>query len=451
MGKNNRYYFETAPVGRAIAHFSVPTMTGMLVLILYNLVDTFFIGLLEDYNMLAGVALAMPLFTINMGIGVFFGTGCGSYISRLLGKKDSEGVRRTSAYAFYGCLAVGAIGTVAGFALLEPILKVLGASGETLAPTRQYASILIGGSIPCILSYAMGQIVRAEGAARASMTGSIIGTVSNIILDPICIFLLGWGVAGAAIATVGANCLAVGYYLHYQLRKSESLSVRPRDFTWDKEIFRATSAIGLPVFLLELIALATSLTLNNIAAGYGAVYVAIYGVIFKLGMLPKALSNGLCQGVQPLMGYTYAAKKADRLKETVRRTGLYGTGIATVFAVLLFAAGGHGLRLFNSDPAFLLAGVPLLRISLVSYLTLGVTFTATGLFQAVGKAGPSLAMSVVQGAVFIPLAWATSGLLGLQGFAWAWPAADAVAMLLGIALYVRHRRQIYAEATPAVQ
>lgn len=448
MNKDKIYYFEEAPVSKAIAHFGVPTMIGMLVFICYNLVDTFFVGLLNDYNMLAGVALAMPLFTINMGIGNLFGVGCGSYISRLLGKKDYEAVKHTSAFAFYGILAVGVILMILCFVFLEPILKVLGASGETLGPTRQYAKIMIAGSIPCMLSYAMGQIVRSEGAAKASMTGNIIGTVANIILDPICIFAFGWGVAGAAIATVISNILAVTYYLIYQARKSEHLSLKVQDFRCSKEIVGATFAIGAPAFLLDLITIASNLTLNNITAFYGGVYVAIYGVIFKLGMLPKALSRGLCQGVQPLIGYTYAAKKAGRLKKTIKLAGIYSTLVTLFFVAIIFIASGSVLGIFNSDAEFIAAGIPLLRISLVSYLTLGVTFIITSLFQSVGKATPAFAMSIVQGAIFMPIAFGASNSLGLYGFAWALPIADVVTLLLGAALFLLYRRTIYTEAKP---
>lgn len=315
MNRDQNYYFEHAPISKAITHFGIPTMIGMLVFILYNLVDTFFIGLLNDYNMLAGVALAAPLFTINMGIGNFFGAGCGNYISRLLGKKNHQAVRHASAFSLYGILAVGTVVTVLGFLFLDPVLNVLGASGETLAPTRQYASIVIAGSIPCMLSFAMGQIVRSEGAAKASMTGNIIGTVANIILDPVCIFLLGWGVAGAAIATVAANIFAVIYYMLYQVRKSEHLSLRPKDLKVDKEMLRSTASIGFPVLLLELITIATSLTLNNLAAGFGSVYVAVYGVIFKLGMLPKAFCPGHLPGGTALNGVYLRGKKSGSTEE----------------------------------------------------------------------------------------------------------------------------------------
>jgi multidrug efflux pump len=449
MNKEKTYYFEEAPVGRAIAHFGVPTMIGMLVAILYNLVDAFFAGMLHDYNILAAVMLAMPLFTINMGIGNLFGVGCGSYISRLLGKKDYEAIKRTSAFAFYGILASGIVVTATGFLFLEPVLKILGASGETIVPTRQYATILIAGSIPSMLSFAMGQIVRSEGAAKISMTGSIIGTVANIILDPVCIFLFGWGIAGAAIATVAANILAVIYYLVYQIRKSENLSLSVNDFTLDKEIAGATFAIGSPAFLLNLIMLASSLTLNNIAATYGSVYIAIYGLLFRFGMLPKFLSRGLCQGVQPLMGYTYAAQKGVRLKETIRLTGIYSTGISVLFAIIIFIIGGNAFKIFNNDAELIAAGLPLLRISLVSYFTFGVTYLVTGLFQSVGKAVPAFAMSLSQGAIFIPIAFLASKLFGFYGFAWALPIADIFTLLLGIVLFVVYKGKIYAEAAPA--
>ena len=439
------YYFEEAPVSKAIAHFGVPTMIGMFVFILYNLVDTFFVGMLGDYNMLAGVALAMPLFTINMGIGNLFGAGCGSYISRLLGKKDGRTVRQTSAFAFYGILVVGVVVTGLGFLFFNPILSVLGASGDTLGPTRQYAAVMIAGSIPCILSFAMGQIIRSEGAAKASMTGSIIGTVSNIILDPICIFGLGWGVAGAAIATVAANVLAVTYYLLYQLRKSENLSLQLRDFVLSREITGSVLAIGFPVFLLDFITIASGLTLNHITASYGGVYVAVYGVIFKLGMLPKALSRGLCQGVQPMIGYAYGAGLTMRLRKTVQLAGLYSTLITVFFVSVIFITGGSILKIFNSEPEFIAAGIPLLRISLVSYLTLGTAFIIDSLFQATGMAVPATVMSIVQGAIFIPIALLTSSMYGLYGFAWALPAADLVTLLLGMVLFLFYKKSLYGE------
>jgi multidrug efflux pump len=447
MHKAKTYYFEEAPAGRAIVHFGVPTMIGMAVFIFYNLVDSFFVGMLHDYNLLASVMLAMPLFTINMGIGNLFGMGCGSLIARLLGKKDYEAVRRTSAFAFYGVLAAGAVVTALGLLFREPILTVLGAADETLTPTRQYAGVMIAGSIPCMLSFAMSQIVRSEGAAKVSLTGSIIGTAANIILDPVCIFLLGWGVAGAAIATVAANILTVTYYLAYQTRKSSTLSLRPHDFTLNRDIATAAFAIGIPVFLLDLITIASALTLNHITAAYGTVYVAIYSVIFKLGMLPKALSRGLCQGVSPLMGYTYAARKSERLKKIIRRAGLYSTCVTVFFVVILFIAGENALKMFNNTPAFLTAGLPLLRISLISHLTLGPSFIITSLFQSVGKAPPAFAMSVVQGAVFIPTAFLTSRLFGLSGFAWALPLADAFTLLLAAVLFAIYEGKIYAEAT----
>jgi multidrug efflux pump len=450
MNKEKTYFFEEAPVGRAIAHFGVPTMIGMLVAILYNLVDTFFIGMMNDYNLLAAVTFTLPVFSVYVGIGNLFGVGSGNYISRLLGKKDYNAVKHTSAFAFYGILAVGAIVTVLGFLFLEPILKILGASGETIAPTRQYAAIIIAGGIPSMLSFAMGQIVRSEGAAKVSMMGSIIGTISNIILDPICIFLFGWGIAGAAIATVAANMIAVIYYLVYQIRKSENLSLHLKDCKFDREMIGSTFSIGFPAFLLNLVMLASSLVINNVAATFGALYVAIFGVIFKLSMLPKFLSRGLCQGVQPLLGYTYAAKKDGRFKETIRLASIYSTLVSLLFVVVIFIAGGNALKIFSNDAELITAGSPLLRISLVSYFTFGVVFLMTSLFQSVGKAAPAFAMSLSQGAIFIPIAFLASNLFGLYGFAWALPIADIFTLLLGIVLFVAYKGKIYAEAASTV-
>jgi multidrug efflux pump len=444
MKQNATYYFEETPVSNAILHFGVPTMVSMLVFIFYNLVDTFYIGMLKDVSAMAGVTLATPLFTALMGIGNIFGVGCGSYISRALGKKDYAAIKNTSAFSFYGVLFSGAIIILFGFLFLDPMLKAMGTSGDTLAPTRGYVSVMLAGGIATMLSFSLSQIVRAEGAAKVSMMGNIIGTVANIILDPILIFVFGWGIRGAAIATVIANVLAVGYYINHLVRKSEYLSLKLSDCKVNKKIVSTTFSIGLPAFLLDFLVIASSLTLNNIAASYGSIYIAIFGILLKIGMLPRVLSRGLCQGVQPLMGYTYSAKKFDRLKKTVKTSGFFSSLIPIVFAVIIFIAGGNALKVFISNSDVVAIGSSLVRISVVSYFTYGITFITTSLFQAIGKAKPAFAMSLSQGIIFIPVALLANSLAGVNGFVWALPIADTLTLLLGVVLYQIYKKEIFS-------
>jgi multidrug efflux pump len=448
LKQNVTYYFEEAPVSKAIVHFGVPTMTAMLVFIFYNLVDTFFIGMMKDVNAIAGVTLAMPLITVFMGIGNIFGVGCGSYISRLLGKKDYTAVKNTSAFSFYGIIIAGCLITLLGFLFLETILKVMGASGDTLSPTRDYFSVMLAGGIATMLSFSLSQLVRAEGAAKVSMIGNIIGTATNIILDPIFIFTFGLGVQGAAIATVIANIAAVGYYINHLVRKSEYLSLKISDCKISKEITGATFSIGFPAFLLDLLVIVSSLVQNNIAASYDSIHIAIFGILLKIGLFPRALSRGLCQGVQPLLGYTYAAQETDRLKKTIKTAGFYSSIISVVFVVIIFIAGGNALKIFINDADVVAVGSPLVRISAMTYFTYGVVFITTCLFQATGKAVPAFAMSLSQGIVFVPSALLANHLAGIIGFAWAFPVSNALTMLLGIVLYRIYKKEIFSGEAP---
>lgn len=189
-------------------------MIAMLVSVIYNLVDTFYIGLLGDYNLMAAVSLALPISTVFMGIGNIFGVGGGNYISRLLGRADKEKIRKTSSFTFYVPIALGIVLSVLGLIFIEPLLKVLGASEATVDPTRQYAFIMMLGGVANILSFSMSQIVRSEGAAKISMNGNIIGTVINIILDPVFLYIFHWGIKGVAIATALSQAITA-IYCHF--------------------------------------------------------------------------------------------------------------------------------------------------------------------------------------------------------------------------------------------
>lgn len=438
------YYFEEAPVSKAIANFSVPMMVTMLAGILYNLVDTAFVGMMRDTNALAAVVLAMPVFLITNGIGQIFGIGCGSYISRLLGKKECDRVKRVSSFALYGAVIAGAAAIALGFIFLNPILRLLGTSENTLEPTRQYFSVLLAGGLVSILGFSLSMVIRAAGSAKAATTGNIIGTVANIILDPIFIFSLGMGVRGAAIATVIGNTMALAFYLWYITVKSDFLSLAITKFKADRVLLKEVFSIGLPSFFMKLIYVAGFLVQNNIAASFGDVYVAVFGVIVKVVMVPKQLSQGLCMGVQPLVGYSSTAKNFGRMKETVKKTLLYATLLGTVFAVVYFAGGGAILRLIINDSEIVAIGTPFLRIAVISFLAYGTMYMTSTLFQATGLASPAFAVSLAQEAALIPMLLLGTALMGISGIAWAVPSGDVIAMLIGLILQAVYRKKLYA-------
>jgi putative MATE family efflux protein len=442
--KSSLYYFEEAPVSKAIANFGVPTMVTMLVSIVYNLVDTAFVGMMKDPKALTATVLAMPVFLITNGIGQIFGLGCGSYISRLLGLKDYERVKRVSSFALYGAVIGGTVAIALGFIFLNPTMRILGTSENTIEPTRQYFSVLLGGGLMSILGFSMNMVIRAAGAAKVSMIGNIIGTAANIVLDPVFIFGFGMGVRGAAIATVIGNALALAFYLIYIVKKSKFLSLALADCKVDAPLLKSVFAIGLPSFCMKLLYVAGFIVQNNVAASFGDMYVAALGLIFKVTALPKSLCQGLCMGVQPLVGYNSTARQFGRMKEIAKKTLLYATILGAAFAFTYFIAGGNLLRLFIDNAEIIAIGTPVLRVAVISYLAYGTMYMTTTLFQATGCAVPASAVSLIQETVFVPALLAGTAIIGAKGFAWAIPAGDATAMLIGLILQKAYRKKLYA-------
>ena len=328
--------FEKDPIPKAVSKLAIPTILGMIVTIVYNLADTFFVGQLKDPYQIAGVTITMPVFIILLSLGYIFGVGGSSFISRLLGNKDFEMAKRTSSFAFYACLALGLVCIGAGVLLINPLLALCGSSPETHQYAWDYLIVILLGSPAIMLSFSMGQVIRAEGASKEAMIGMMIGTVVNIGLDPLLIFTCNMGVTGAAIATVFSNLLSVLYYMWYFIRKSKNLTISPKYLKIDKIMLKNVFTIGLPASLNEMLFSASNIILNRFAVGYGDDVIAAIGVVFKVNMFPVLILMGLCQGVQPLIGYNYASGDQKRLKGIMKFTGISAVIIGSVFTVLLF-------------------------------------------------------------------------------------------------------------------
>ena len=281
----NRELFEEAPVPKAVALMAVPTMISMLVVVIYNMADTFFIGQTGDPLQVAAVSLATPIFTIYMALGNLFGIGGSSAISRALGEKRMDRARNLSSFCCYGSIGLGIIVAALFIAGMDLILKLIGASANTIEYARQYLTYISFGGPFIIFATAFGNILRGEGAARESMIGNLIGTVVNIVLDPVMILGLGWGVTGAAIATVIGNIAASAFYLVYFLRKKSSLSIKLKDFKMGERIASGVASIGIPASLNNILMSFANIILNLALVGYGDTPVAAMGVAMKSNML----------------------------------------------------------------------------------------------------------------------------------------------------------------------
>lgn len=336
---SNRDLFEKASVPRAVALMAIPTIVTMLVVVIYNMADTFFIGQTGDAMQVAAVSLATPVFMVFMALGNLFGIGGSSAISRALGEKNEQRARHISAFCCYGSLGVGILMTLIFILFMDGILKMIGASPATIDYARQYLTFVAIGAPFVMFGTAYGNIVRGEGAAKESMIGNLIGTITNIILDPIMILWLGWGVSGAAVATVLGNVAACIFYLHYLLhKKGTALSIKPSDFQWKNRIASSVFSIGIPASLNNILMSCANILLNNVLISYGDTPVAAMGIAMKANMIVILLQIGLCAGIQPLIGYNYGARNVKRLKKIFFFTGLCAVIMGTVLTLLMVIA-----------------------------------------------------------------------------------------------------------------
>ena len=440
------YYLEKAPVPTAIAHMAIPMILGMVANMVYNITDAYFIGMLESTAMLASITLALPFTTILMALGEMFGTGGGTYISRLLGEKNMDGVKKASSVNFYLALLSGIVFMLICLPILPSILTVLGAIGETQLYTKDYILVYIIGGPFVIANFALAQTIRAEGAATESMIGMVGSVIINIILDPVFIFLFHMGVMGAAVATVIANACAVAYYIYYLKRKSSVQSVSVKDFKPTKEMLVNIFKIGISAFLLSGFLVVSGLIFNNYAVMYGAHVVAAFGVANRLCQISDFIGFGLYLGVVPLIAFSYASNNMERLNKILKTTTLYLVTIVLSIAIVLFAFRVQVLEMFSADKDVITVGVVILSALLVSTLFAGLSGLLTSMFQAFGKGLQSNVMSVVRGIALIPMIIVGNAIFQLNGVIWSITASEIFACLIGLLLWLVSKKGIMETA-----
>ncbi len=435
---NNRELFEDAPVAKAVAVMAVPTMISMLVVVIYNMADTFFIGQTGDPMQVAAVSLATPVFMVFMALGNLFGIGGSSAISRALGEKKLERARQISSFCCYGSLGLGIIMAILFLAGMDVILKMIGASENTIDYARNYLSYIAFGGPFIMFGTAFGNILRGEGASKESMIGNMIGTITNIVLDPIMILVFNWGVAGAAVATVIGNMAASAFYLQYFLRKKSSLSIRLKDFRMGERIALSVASIGIPASLNNILMSCANIVLNHVLASYGDTPVAAMGVAMKANMLVVLLQIGLCAGIQPLIGYNYGARNKARLMKVFWFTGACAVIMGTLLTVFMVIAREGIIQAFINDDAVIDYGIQMVIALQLSGPVIGILFLCINVLQGMGKALPSLILTICrQGLVFIPLVFLLNQMFGLEGVIYAQPTADFVSIVLASLLCMK--------------
>lgn len=314
--KQTTNLLQGASIARDAVKNIFPAMAAMVMVLIYNLADTFFIGQTRQDILVAAVSLATPVFLVLMAIGNLFGVGGTSLISRSLGQGRTAYAKKVCSFCMWSCVGVGVILAALALLFINPILALIGASADTWAPTQTYLSIVFLGGPFVLISNCYSNILRAEGQASKAMMGQVVGNLLNIILDPIMISVFDWGIAGAAIATVIGNIMGAGYYILYFLRGSSLLSIRLRDFSMKEKICARVLAIGVPSALASLLMSVSQTIVNARMAAYGDMAVAGIGVAMKVTMISSMICMGVGQGVQPLLGFCVGLERGNGLKRS---------------------------------------------------------------------------------------------------------------------------------------
>ena len=431
MKTDRQLLFEQASIPKAYFTLTIPSVLGKIVMLLYNMADTWFIAATGDTHLVAGVALSGPVFMLMVAMGDIFGMGGSSVISRLFGKGDVDSARRVSSFCFYGAILSGFMTTALLLVFQDPILMLLGADHDTLLHAADYYRWIALGAPLIITSIVPLNLLRSEGMAKASMFGSATGSITNIILDPIFIFGLNMGAAGAAIATVLSNAASMIVYLFFIVRKAHVLTVSPRFFTHKMEHIRPVFSIGLPASANNLMNSLGQIICNRFLLLYGSEKIAAAGIASKITMIPAMMIVGFAFSAGPLIGYNYGQGNKTRLKQILKFFYTFQIATSCGVALVMTAAAPYLVRCFMEDPFIVTAGTEYLRWHLVGMPFMSIVLVSACLMQATGNARGALILSLSrQGVIFLAVIVLANALLGYQGVI----ASQAIADLLSAAI-----------------
>ena len=420
-------------IPKALLAMGIPTMIGMLVNAFYNLVDAYFVGGLWESQM-GAISVVYPLGQVVVGLGLLFGNGAASYISRLLGRGDKENADQVASTALYSSVSVGAVIIIISMVFLHPILKLLGATDSILPYAATYAGIYIVSCIFNVFNVTMNNIVTSEGAAKTTMCALLTGAVLNIALDPLFIYVFDLGVAGAAIATAISQVVSTCVYLTYIFRKKSVFHFRVKDCTYTKETMSEIFKIGIPTLVFQILTSVSISLINNAAGDYGDSAIAGMGVVTRLISMGSLSVFGFIKGFQPIAGYSYGAKKFDRLREAIKTSILWSTAFCVVFGVILaLFPTAIVSRFTKGDAEMIRIGAASLRANGISIMLFGFYTVYSSLFLALGKGREGFILGACrQGICFIPVILLLPIVWGLNGIMYAQPIADVLSAIITV-------------------
>lgn len=425
--------FTDAPISEAVTKMALPCVISSLILIIYNMADTFFIGQTQNAFQVAAVSLTNPVFVLFIAAANLLGIGGSAMISILLGQNKKEKVKSVSSFCCYASIIIGILSCLLILIFMNPLLKLLGSSPDTYQFSKDYLFYIALGGPFILFSNAFGHIVRGEGASNISMIGGLIGTIVNIILDPIFILTLNMGTAGAAIATVIGNIAGCLYYLWYFNKGESSLSLNPCYLAGEKKIMLQTTNIGIPSGINSALMSVSTILFNNVVVSYGDTPLAAMGIVTKIYLLIVFIHMGISNGVQPLLGYNYGCGNHKRFFSILKFSALCTVVLGTILSGVCIVFRYPIIRLFIDNTSVINYGAKMLMATSLAGPVLGILFLCITSIQALNNPFSSTMLSVCrQGIFFIPLLYALNFLFGLTGVIYTQTVTDYLTVIISV-------------------
>lgn len=446
ISKEQEDVFKNLPVSKALIKMILPAVASQLIVLIYNMADTFFVGQTNNPYMVAGTSLILPVFNISLCLAGLAGIGGGSMISRLLGQEREEEARKVSVFSLYLAIFIAALFSLGMGLFMEPILNILGAGDNTHDYARQYATcVIVIGGIPTVLSNVLSNLIRSIGRSREASTGIILGGLLNIALDPLFMFVLmpeGNEVLGAGIATCLSNCVALLYFIVVLIRmgKNSVISFSPALGFPRRSSVLAVFGVGVPSAITTLLFDLDYVIIDRLMVSYSELALAAVGIVLKVERFPLNVGLGICQGMMPLVAYSYSAGNEKRMNDTVRLSRNLGLIVAAVSIVLYELFAPEFSRLFISDSETVALASQFLRVRVLATPLMFMSFFTVYLFQAFGKGRISLFLGVTRWMVFnIPMLFLLNSIFGMFGLVWSQATADTLTVILSLCVYKRFR------------
>ena len=435
----------SAPIPKALMSLGVPIMIGMLINALYNLVDAYFVGGLGESQM-GAISIVFPLGQVVVGLGLMFGNGAASYLSRLLGRGEKESADQVASTALYSSVSIGVIIILLTTLFMDPILTMLGATETILPYALTYARIYVISCVFNVFNVTMNNIVSSEGAAKTTMCALLLGAVLNTVLDPIFIYTLNLGVAGAAIATAISQMVSTLVYLIYVFRKKSAFSFCIKQFVPTKEIMTEILKIGIPTLTFQILTSLSIALINRAANSYGDAVIAGMGAVTRITSMGTLIVFGFLKGFQPIAGFSYGAKKFNRLREAIKISTLWSTIFCVVVGFLVAIFSKQIISQFTTgNEEMILVGQKSLIANGFSFFLFGFYTVYSSLFLALGKGAAGFFLGACrQGICFIPIILLLPTVCGINGIMYAQPIADILSAAITVCMAVKLHKELSA-------